>query len=860
MQKSRAKKQLRRCARCQKVGHNKSTCTEKRSAALSQPTAQPLKFFVHHVAHTPTNSPHVVDLKTEQNSANWNHVETTTLSTPAANAFHAYHTLPVQLDTPEPTSTNFKSSEHAYLEPKAKLTTTPKPEIKKTVDAILLASAPVVSPTIEELVLERSRTVQTKKISNQKISHPILKPFVKKSIAALHSTLLATATGLHKAITPARAVAVIVLCMVAVIAPGTARGYYVSLRTTANTVAQKSTAGFMALAESTTALKNADVEKAQAATASAVANFNTALDTLENNHTFLQTIVGAIPVVNNQVISRQKIILAGQEIAVGNSYLLQGIDKTTHSPSSSLSDQLDTIVSHLQAAIPNYTKALENLNDVDSTTIPLEYQSEFIGFRTLLVSVVHDFKNIADLGDSLHDIFGGAGKRRYLIVFQNQYELRPTGGFMGSFAVVDIKDGKVVNWELTPGGSYDLQGQLSDFLVPPTPLLLSNKRWLFHDANWFPDFPASAQKMLWFYRHSGGVSADGVIAINASVLERLLSIMGPITDNKRQVTLTADTALPIIQDIVETGPEKKDHKPKQILTDLAPTFISYFENIKPKDLMPLLSNLDEALSQKEIQLYFTDPALEQTITDYGWSGRIVDAKQNQDYLMVVNTNLQGQKSDARIKQTISHEATIADNGRITDTVTITRIHTGEAGEKLYGQTNIDYLRLYVPQGSTLISANGFTWPDEKAFKTPESWYVSDADLAVTEQEVGTDENSGTRITNEFGKTSFGNWVVTEPGSTSVVQFTYQLPFSLPLTSDSQFEEFISAHTDSLSNYRLIVQKQSGITSDFESQIIFPQNWHPAWYEGDHTTPAQNGLAINTFPLKTDTTWAVILKK
>ena len=567
-------------------------------------------------------------------------------------------------------------------------------------------------------------------------------------------------------------------------------------------------------------------------------------------------------IMNSEIKSRQRLITAGQEISLGNTYLIKGLSEV-RTASSTITKNLGLLGSHLTFSLPHYQTALIDLNKVDSDVLPFEYQNTFKEFRILFNAYVGDLEKTAKLNSAVQEIFGGQGLRRYLLVFQNSAELRPTGGFMGSFALLDIKDGEVVKIDIPAGGTYDLQGQLTEYVEPPTPLLLANKRWEFQDANWFPDFPASAKKILWFYRHSRNLTADGVIAINASVLNRLLSIIGPIAEENRNVVISKENALDTIQNIVEYGPEKKENKPKQILSDLAPMFINNFKKMKTGEILPMLANLQEALQQKEIQSYFTDTATENTIKEFGWSGEILTTNPNQDYLFVVNTNIQGQKSDARIKQTISHQAMVQPDGTILDSVVISREHTGQAEEKLYGQTNIDYLRIYVPAGSELVRASGFIWPAEQSFKAPESWYTKDAMLDSLEKEINIDDKSGTRITSEFGKTAFANWIITEPGQTSQIQFIYKLPFKAweqpEETGLNNLAKIFQSENPS-SKYQLLVQKQSGITSKFDSQTIYPEGWSPIWQNGDGVTLATNGAAINSTELNNDKIWSLVMKK
>lgn len=802
-----SKRQLRRCGLCGSVGHNKATCTNKISAAPSASSRLgTVKFFVHHVNTPAESSPHVVNLKTEKINP-WEGVISAAPAKAPDSLFHSYHVREEKSGRQTPS-----------ISPLERGRSDDAPPSKLFSD------------------LDRSE----KKYHSNNFKSTLEKFALGKSFAAV----IILAIGLMS------------------FAPGSVRGYYEDLLSTKTIIEGNSTEGFLALQESATALKSADLNSAETSTALALNKFNLALNSLASKHTILQTIAGMIPFVHGELQSREKVLLAGEEIAVGNSYLISTLKTIASEPSSTLTYKLNSLVSTLRAANPNYEMALDNLNDVDLKNLPFKYQEQFKDFRSLFENLVKNFKSLADLNGTLQEIFGGNGQRRYLLTFQNPAELRPTGGFIGSFAILDVKDGKIVNFEIPAGGSYDLDGQLQEHLIPPLPLTLINKRWEFQDANWFPDFRASAEKTLWFYNHSRNATADGVIAINASVLERLLGIIGPISDSSRNLNLSSENALSIIQDQVENGPEKLLNKPKKILSDLAPTILDTIRKAPTKILLPLLGNLEEALNQKEIQAYFTDPSAESAVISSGWGGAIAETDPNSDYLLVVNTNLEGQKSDARIRQLISHEAVIADDGTVVDTVVITREHTGMSSEKFYGAPNIDYLRIYVPAGSTLLSASGFTWPDETNFRAPESQAVADPFLKEKENELGIDQASGTRITAEFNKTAFGNWVITEPGATSQAIFSYRLPFKvLPKFQDNSILDKVMIKFDpGIMNYRLTAQKQSGITSDFESQIIFPLMWQPSWLEGKHTTPANNGFKINTFKLTEDETWSVLIKK
>lgn len=847
----RKRPQLRRCAFCDKSGHNKSTCETYQASLIvpkNSPTPfAPIRFFVHHVTSASTHSPHVLNLKKQPDSA----------------------MDQVQSIGPQSQHSTFEDAYKKMKEmPKQKI-------VYPIVEETAQKQSADETPTFNQFTTERLFKPLNSKISvsQQPTLETKIKPPSKFRTLKQSWNNWETKTAQHiedatkdfsgwikaNLILQKMTGALTILAIILVV-PGKANSYYQDIELTKNKIVSDSTNGFMSLQNSTAALMQSNLPTAQTAIDEALNSFGNAVETMQTKHQILQKIVSVIPIVENEVTSRQNLLLAGQKIALGNTYLLKGIGESQANVSSTLEERMDIVMEHLHAAIPNYQAAMHDLNGVDDKALPLAYQGPFKDFKNIFGAVLNDMQSLSSLGGALKEIFGAQGQRRYLLVFQNPSELRPTGGFMGSFAILDVKDGKIINLEVPPGGTYDLQGQLDQYNIPPTPLLLTNKRWEFQDANWFPDFSVSAQKILWFYRHSRNITADGVIAINASVLERLLAITGPISDAKRGLIISADNALPTIQKVVEHGPEKIENKPKQILSDLAPQFIDHFKNSQPKDLVPLLTNLQDALSKKEIQTYFIDQTAQNAAQQLGWGGRILPTNANQDYLAVFNANIHGQKSDAKIQQTISHQAIISSDGSISDTVIITRTHTGQASEEMYGAPNIDYIRIYLPKGSELISASGFTWPDEANFYVPENYYKADDLLNQTEKEIKIDERTGTRVTEEFDKTAFGNWVITSPGQTSQIQFTYRLPFKIDTLDNSHqdvWQKFLSVKK--MSPYQLVVQKQSGIESGFESQIILPNNFQATHQQGDKIELAKNGASISNFNLDTDYTWGLIIE-
>ncbi len=655
------------------------------------------------------------------------------------------------------------------------------------------------------------------------------------------------------------------LAVLILILPFPAVGYYRQAKATTSFVAEESAGAFRALGASTAAAFRADIPAAEAELQTALQSFGAVNEVVNERYGALVSLIRILPVIGSEVESRQQLLLAGHHLALGNTYLIKGIRETKDNAAMPATERIELLRRHIQGAIPQYDEALLALERVRDEAIPSEYQQTFAEFRLLFAAFIDDMKDVADLAKVAQTIFGGEGRKRYLIVFQNNHELRPSGGFIGSFARLDVERGKIVSLDVPGGGAYDLKGQLTEFVKPPLPLQLVNERWEFQDANWWPDFSASAEKMMWFYEKARGQTVDGVIAVNASVLPRVLKVLGPVASAEFGTLLDYESALGAIQEKVETGYDREKNQPKEIIRKLFEEMLAALPAVGATDLLGLLTEAEAAARQKEIQIYVSDASVQDELRQFGWTGEIVPTNAAQDYLLIASANVQGQKSDAKIEEKIRHEASVADDGSVIDTVVIRRTHTGSLGEKFYGGANISYLRVYVPEGAELLSAGGFSYPPEDAFRVPEQWYNSDPHLAAWEKDDGVHVDSGTRLGREFGKTVFGNWVITKPGETSEVYFRYRLPFkvdmsvSSPTPSSGWRTVLASAKTKATSRYSLVAQKQSGTNPNFYSRIIYPESWTPVWKSDDKMDLALNGSSLEGI-LETDMAIGVVMER
>jgi len=501
---------------------------------------------------------------------------------------------------------------------------------------------------------------------------------------------------------------------------------------------------------------------------------------------------------------------------------------------SRLKDPLNDIRNELQHG----SDALEKVQISD---IPPEKRERFLEVKTGLPQIL-DLLNGFDTHEALiHELLGGNGPRKYLFLLQNNHEMRATGGFIGSYALLDVNDGVVRRFFVD--GIFNPDGQLRENIVPPKPIQKVSAAWSLHDSNWFPDFPTSAEKAISFYEKTGGPTVDGVITLTPTVMQKLLAVTGPITMSEYGLTVDADNFIPVIQEQVEVKYDKAENKPKKILADLSLLLIEkVFASQDRETLFKVGEALVEGLNEKHMLLYMRHPETEALIDEAGWSGKVYSSKK--DYLSVIHSNINGYKTDGVIDENISHAAEIKEDGSIIDTVTITRVHNGgNTPYEWWNKVNADYMRVYVPLGSELLSAKGATWEFPQApLDYDRLGFKRDERVEKEEHSTRIDEKSGTRISEDAGKTVFGNWVYVSPHESVTVEYAYKLPFHIDVSKSK-------ADADSFS---VLYQKQSGSKgSDLSSSIKYPQAWKVIWQTSPNLVPYERELRLKT-DLRTDT--------
>ncbi|HTK59838.1 MAG TPA: DUF4012 domain-containing protein [Candidatus Baltobacteraceae bacterium] len=376
-------------------------------------------------------------------------------------------------------------------------------------------------------------------------------------------------------------------------------------------------------------------------------------------------------------------------------------------------------------------------------------------------------------------ILGYPEPKTYLFLLLNNTELRPGGGFVGTYGIVKIADGEMDSF--FTDDIYALDGPAEAYLKEPSPEPL--KRYLhaqtlfMRDANWSPDFVVSALELERFYHLEGGTEKiDGVIGVTPTVIQKLLAMTGPITIEG--TTFTADNVVDELEYQVEVAfwdegtplAQRKD-----VVGKLGQELVRRLLSTQLSDLPKVAAVAEASLAEKQLMASFSDPSLLAFADARQWSGRFRAGPE--DRLAVIDANLASLKTDAVMRKSIAYSIR-PDGDSWIARAAITYKNEGRFTWKTTRYRT--YTRFYAPIGSRFLKGEGMMVDDK---------------LNDPRRRPGTID-----VSEELGHAVFGGFISVEPGETRTLAVEYRV-------SDAVARMIRSG------SYGLEVQKQLGSLSN-----------------------------------------------
>lgn len=386
------------------------------------------------------------------------------------------------------------------------------------------------------------------------------------------------------------------------------------------------------------------------------------------------------------------------------------------------------------------------------------------------------FKKIAlnggVLAGLLPEILGQGEGKDYLVLFQNNMELRPTGGFIGSFGMAAFDSGRLN--ELVVNDVYSADGQLKGHVEPPAPIrdYLGEAGWYLRDSNWDPDFPTSALRAEWFLDKEMDKQVDGVIGIDLKLIKDVLKITGPVFLPDYNMDITSENLYEKTQAEVEEGFFPGTHKKAGFLTELSRVLLSETEKLSNKQRLQMLAAIAKNLDERHVQIYLHDDVAQNSISSLNWGGQISMPTCGEgcyaDFLAIVEANVGVNKSNLFVQRKVNFASGIFP-GKIVRKMTLNLDNTANPALGRDARY-FAYIRILVPD---------------------------DADNFLVKRTVGEGEEVlSPDITEIKGRKEVG--VITEvlAGRGINLEFTWQ-----------------SSVPDNIQSYGLYIRKQAGVSDD-----------------------------------------------
>jgi hypothetical protein len=420
-----------------------------------------------------------------------------------------------------------------------------------------------------------------------------------------------------------------------------------------------------------------------------------------------------------------------------------------------IANDLDQVKSEIDKVDPNHYPAIGVGKKVRSTLATIKSMTD--ESATLINSAKPLIKNLSQ-------VLGEPTEKKYLILFQNDKELRPTGGFITAYAIFRVDSG-VIHVD-TSSDIYSLDATIANKPVAPAPILkyfptvpLFNLR----DNNLSPDFKVSMDSFYKMYQTAGGyVPVDGIIAVDTHALVSAMNILGDITTDGSTFTTKNDprcdcpNVIYQMEVYADQPAEIVKQNRKGIIGDLMYAIMSKAFSSSPKLYWgPLFQAMLSEMNQKHILFYMNDSQAQAGFEGLNAAGRIVPF--SGDYLHINEANFGGEKSNLFVSEAVTQDYALQGDGSIVKTVTINYKNPYppsdcnlEHGNLCLNAVLRDWVRLYVPKGSQLISNTG-------------------SEVKMTTYD-------------DLGKTVFDGFLTVRPQGVSKLIVSYKLPFKLAQNS------------------------------------------------------------------------------
>jgi Protein of unknown function (DUF4012) len=315
-------------------------------------------------------------------------------------------------------------------------------------------------------------------------------------------------------------------------------------------------------------------------------------------------------------------------------------------------------------------------------------------------------------------LLGVGHPRRFLVQTMDRAELRPSGGFTGQYAILQIQDGRMAPFSLQDVTEIDYAGngmELGRQAPPEYRSWMKYGFWGLRDANLSGDYPTSARLGMQVFQEEGGGPVDGDISFTPTFISHILDVAGPIKVPQYNETITSrnledklhyyqQNPVAIALQRERSGTNNAATR-KTFTNILGKLLLDKVRHLQVKQLLTVMQNAIKDIQSRDLEIYFTNPLAESWLVQHGYSGAM-DTFTKQDGFMVVQANISISKASQYVHTTEQDNIVLDAQGGATHTLTIT-LDYNQTGPVYGYNTYADYIRVYAPSNAQFLGGDGF---------------------------------------------------------------------------------------------------------------------------------------------------------
>jgi hypothetical protein len=400
----------------------------------------------------------------------------------------------------------------------------------------------------------------------------------------------------------------------------------------------------------------------------------------------------------------------------------------------------------------------------------------------------------------------------YLVLLQNDKELRANGGFIGSYAVVSIIDGSP---SIRFQDIYVPDGQLKGHIDPPKPIQDAFKQgwWKLRDADWYPDFPSAARTIRWFFDQGGEIDPDFLLTLNLATIEAVLRLTGPIEVADYQLVIDSNNIYQILQTEAEVNFFPGSTQKKDALTAIGKAFGAKINQLSTTKQLEISRLLLDQLDRGNLLVNAKEAAVQNIFLELDWAGQLYPVECpapscRSDSLAIVETNLGANKANCCLQRLTTHQLKPQGEYLVHEielAYTNSSYIENPAPPDFYGGNYIQYLRIYLPPEARFVELSAEPSLLKGNFPQP---FSANAPEQLSESVA-------------WGFKEYGFFHITQARGGSKVRLSYSLPI------------------EGYESYQLSLLKQHGLVHS--PQIIY---WGSEQFQTDLTSDYSQIFDLN----------------